>query len=120
MKKSIVLVLVSLACLVSPAFAQTAPDPPKPVVVKPSAKHEKCFNLDTGQKLEYQFDSNIKVNFTLSYRQSADQVYYPVKLDRTLGEGGVFEAKSRNRYCLAWENRSDKDAELTLTAKVRK
>lgn len=89
-------------------------------MVKPSAKHEKCFNLEAGQKLEYQFDSNVKVNFTLSYKQSADQSYFPVKLDRTLGEGGIFEAKARNRYCLAWENRSDKEAELTINAKMRK
>lgn len=114
------LLVAMVSVLVLPVVAQTAPEPRKPVIVKPSAKHEKCFNLEAGQKLEYQFESNLKVNFSLSYKQSADQTYYPVKLDRTLGEGGVFEARARNRYCLTWENRSDKDAELTLNAKVRK
>ena len=114
------MLIASVLSLAFPALAQKAPEPPKPVMVKPSTKHEKCFNLEAGQKLEYQFDSNVKVNFTLSYKQSADQSYFPVKLDRTLGEGGMFEAKSRNRYCLAWDNRSDKEAELTYTAKVRK
>jgi hypothetical protein len=75
-------------------------------------------NMDAGQKLTYQFESSAKVNFSLSYKQSADQTYFPVKLDRTTGEGGIFEAKSRNRYCLTWENRTDKDVELTYTAKV--
>ncbi|MBL8519802.1 MAG: hypothetical protein JNK75_03940 [Betaproteobacteria bacterium] len=106
-----------IAC---PVLAQKAPEPPKPVVVKPSAKHEKCFNLEAGQKLEYQFDSTVKVNFSLSYKQAPDQTYFPVKLDRTLGEGGLYEARARNRYCLAWENRTDKDAEINLSAKVRK
>jgi hypothetical protein len=102
------------------SFAQKAPEPPKPVMIKPSAKHEKCMNLDAGQKLEYRFESAAKLNFSLSYRKSADEVYYPVKLDRTTGEGGIYEVKSRNRYCLNWDNRTDKEVELTYSTKVGK
>jgi hypothetical protein len=112
------LAMWSMALVAPIALAQKAPEPPKPVVIKAAAKHEKCFNMDANQKLTYQFESSAKVNFTLSYKKSADETYYPVKLDRTAGEGGVFEAKSRNRYCLAWDNRTDKDIELTLSARV--
>jgi hypothetical protein len=100
------------------AQAQKAPEPPKPVVIKAATKHEKCLNLDAGQKLIYQFEAGAKVNFTLSFKKSADETYYPVKLDRTQSEGGVYEAKSRNRYCLAWDNRTDKDVELTYSART--
>lgn len=116
MKKLSILSL--LVC--TSALAQTPPAPPKPVVVQPGKKYEKCLNLDAGQKLEYRFESSAKVNFNLNFKKSADETYYPVKLDRTNGEGGIYEAKSRNRYCLVWENRTDKDVELTLNTRVAK
>lgn len=120
MNKFVLVALLSGFAL--PVLAQKAsdkaPEPPKPVIVKAAANHEKCLNLDSGQKLQYQFEASAKVNFTLSFKKSADETYYPVKLDRTKGEGGIYEAKARNRYCLAWDNRTDKDVELTYTTKV--
>lgn len=112
------LVVGAFAIAVTQVSAQTLPPPPKPVIVKPSKTHEKCMQLDAGQKIEYRFESAKKMNFNLNYRKSADEVYYPVKLDRTMSESGLFEAKMRNRYCLVWENRTDADIELTYTAKV--
>lgn len=109
--------LVSFALMVSPAYAQ-APAP-KPVILKPGKPHEKCMALDSGQKLEYRFESTAKVNFNLHYNKG-DSVYYPVKLDRTAGESGLYEARARERYCFMWENRTDTDVELTYSYKVGK
>lgn len=99
------------------AFAQ-APAPAKPVSVKAGKGHEKCMQLDAGQKLEYRFDSTAKLNFNLHYFKSGDQVYYPVKLDRTTGESGLYEVRAREKYCLAWENRTDADVDLNYTYRV--
>lgn len=32
----------------------------------------------------------------------------------------MYEAKSREKYCLAWENRSDADVELNFTFRTGK
>ena len=105
--------------LLSASFvgAQAPAPAPKPVVLKPGKPHEKCMVLDSGQKMEYRFSSTAKINFNLHYNKG-DSVYYPIKLDRTKEEAGLYEAKSREKYCLAWENRTDADVELTYSYKV--
>ena len=114
---------ISVACAVLLTFAQhsfaEAPAP-KPILIKPTKTYEKCMVLDSGQKLEYRFESTAKVNFNLHYFKGGDQVYYPVKLDRTVGESGLYEARAREKYCLFWENRTDADVELTYTYRVGK
>ncbi len=105
------------AMLAPPALAQAGGQAAKPVALKPSKPFEKCFQMEAGQKLEYRFEAAKKINFELNYRLSADQVYHPVKLDRTLGESGLFEARSRNKYCLQWENRTDADVELNYVVR---
>ena len=99
--------------------AQAPAAVPKPVILKPSKPHEKCMVLDSGQKLEYRFSSSAKVNFNLHYFKG-DSTYYPIKLDRTTGESGLYEAKAREKYCLVWENRTDADVELNYSFKVTK
>jgi hypothetical protein len=110
-------VALSTAFALAPAGAQ-APAA-KPVVLKPGKPLEKCLVLESGQKLEYRFESTAKVNFNLHYNKG-DSVYYPVKLDRTTGESGLYEAKARERYCFMWENRTDADVELNYSYKIGK
>ena len=98
--------------------AATAPVT-KPVVLKPGKPHEKCMVMDAGQKLEYRFEATAKINFNLHY-DKGDAMYYPVKLDRTLGESGIYETKSREKYCLVWENRGDADVEVNYSYRVSK
>ena len=117
---AIALLAAVLPLLPLPLMAQPAGQAAKPVVLKPGKPYEKCFQLDAGQKIEYRFEAGKKINFELNYRVSAEQVYRPVKLDRTLGESGLFEAKSRNKYCLVWENRTDADVELNYVARAGK
>jgi len=99
------------------ALANAQAPAAKPAILKPGKPHEKCVVLDTGQRLEYHFESAAKVNFNLHYNKG-DAMYYPVKLDRTTGESGSYEARSREKYCLAWENRTDADVELNYSYKV--
>lgn len=108
-----------LLAATSAAIAQSPPpSQPKPTLVKPGKIHEKCMVLDAGQKLEYRFTASAKLNFNLHYAKGGDQTYYPVKLDRTTGESGLYEARSREKYCVAWENRTDADVELSYSTKV--
>jgi len=114
--------IIGLGALVlSASFALAGAQTPaaKPVILKPGKPHEKCMVLDSGQKIEYRFESAAKVNFNLHYNKG-DSMYYPVKLDRTTGESGMYEARSREKYCLVWENRTDADVELSYSFKVGK
>lgn len=89
----------------------------KPVNIKPGKIHEKCMTLTPPQKIEYHFDSAAKLNFNLHYHKG-EQVYYPVKLDRTNGESGLYEAKAKEVYCLMWENKTSADIDLSYSARI--
>lgn len=116
MKRILFPAILALAPMLAQAQAPTA----KPVVIKPTKTFEKCLQLDAGQKLEYRFESSAKLNFNLNYQKGPEEVYYPVKLDRTTGESGLYEVKARNKYCLKWENRLDKDVELNFSTRIGK
>ena len=109
----LVVMAVGGALFASGAFSQAT----KPITIKPGKVHEKCLSLTPPQKLAYSFESAAKVNFNLNYSKG-DLVYYPVKLDRTNGESGLYEAKARENYCLVWENKSSADVVLTYSAKI--
>ncbi len=99
-------------------FAGNAhPQPSKAVSIKPGKIHEKCVELTPPQKIEYRFDSAAKLNFNLHFHKR-DQVYYPVKLDSTNGESGLYEAKAKEVYCLMWENKTSADIDLSYNARV--
>ncbi len=89
----------------------------KPIIIKAGKVFEKCMTLNPPQKIEYRFESGAKLDFNLHYHKG-DQVYYPVKLDRTNGESGLYEAKAKEAYCLMWENKTSADIELTYSARV--
>ncbi len=121
MNRSITFALAGLLSLgvCSSASAQPASPASKPVILKPGKPLEKCVMLNTGQNLEYRFESSAKINFNLHYNKG-DSVYYPVKLDRTTGEAGLYESRAREKHCFMWENRTDADVELTYSYKVGK
>ena len=108
-----VVLAAGMAWLSASAFSQAS----KPITIKPGKVHEKCLSLTPPQKLAYSFESAAKLDFNLNYRKG-DLVYYPVKLDRTNGESGLYEAKARENYCLVWENKSGADVALTYSAKI--
>ena len=118
--KRFVLAILSFAIpmLATHALAQSG-QPVKPVTLKPGKIFEKCMNLVPPQKIEYSFESAAKINFNLHYHKG-EQVYYPVKLDRTNGESGLHEAKAKEAYCLMWENKTGADVELTYNARIVK
>lgn len=107
-------------CSLAAALAATAhAEAPKPVTIKPGKIFEKCMTLVPPQKIEYRFESAAKIDFNLHYHKG-EQVYYPVKLDRTNAESGSYEAKANEVYCLMWENKTSAAVELTYSARIAK
>ena len=102
MKKVLIASLLGLAL---PAVAQIAPDPPKPVMVEALRKTREVFQprsrAEAGVPVRQQRESQFHLELQTECR--------PKLLSgqtRPHAGRGHFEAKSRNRYCLAWENRS--------------
>lgn len=93
--------------------------PIAPATIKPGKIFEKCMSLNFNQKLEYQFDASAKVNFNLHYHKG-DSIYYPVKVDRTKSETGVYESQARDEFCLMWENKTSADVVLSYTYRIVK
>ena len=108
---------MTVLSLVAPLAANGQPQTPKPVTLKPGKTFEKCMTLAPPQKVEYRFESAAKINFHLRYHKG-EHAYYPVKLDRTNGESGLYEAKAKEVYCLMWENKTSADVELTYSARI--
>ena len=104
-----------IAVLAGNAYSEAA----KPVIIKPGKIFEKCLSLSPPQKIEYSFESVAKLNFNLHYHRG-EQVYYPVKLDLTNAESGLYEARAKETYCLMWENKTGADVELTYSARIGK
>ena len=113
-----VVLAAMLGIVVTGAFSQAGLTG-KPVVIKAGKIHETCLALTPPQKFEYRFESTAKVDFNLHYHKG-DQDYYPVKLDRTIAESGLYEAKAKETYCLMWENKTGADVEVTYDAKIGK
>lgn len=84
-----------------------AQDNNKPYVKKPMIKsgksHEACFQLYSGDKVFYSFDSSADLRFNIHYHEGKE-VHYPVPVRLVSSEKSVFEAEIDNKYCLMWKN----------------
>jgi hypothetical protein len=104
-----------LALAAAPALAADAGGAAKagnPVMLKPQKIHEKCLSLAPPQKLQYSFGTDKAVDFDIHYHKG-DMVYYPVREKRTTSSKGLYTPRSREDYCMTWENRSP-SAEVKL------
>jgi hypothetical protein len=92
----------------------------KPVIIKPASMFEKCVTLAPPQKLEYHYDAERPVKFNVHYHKG-DDIYYPVKDDKSKSGEGLFTPEVRQDYCLMWENKSySSDVQLEYGYKIVK
>ena len=98
--------VVSSVALLVAACAETpfAPGQPKSgnLDLAPYTAHEDCVDLVPGDRLDYRFESNERVKFNISYRDS-NMVVEPIIREGVLGDSGVFAPLIKSRYCLTWE-----------------
>lgn len=67
--------------------------------------HEECMNLNSPQRLNYDFQSPTPVSFNIHYHEGK-KVHFPeVERERRSGKG-IFEPASKQDYCLMWTNKS--------------
>jgi len=81
-----------------------APGTPKAgnLDLAPYTTQDDCFDLVSGDRLDYRFESNEPVKFNISYRDSG-MVIEPIIRDAVTTDSGVFAVQITSRYCLTWE-----------------
>lgn len=94
--------LLAAGCAAPPL----APGHPKEgsLDLAPYTSHEDCADLAQGDRLDYRFESNEPVKFSISYRDS-NMIVEPITRDGVREDSGVFAALLGSRYCMTFEAR---------------
>jgi len=71
-------------------------------VIAPYEFHEECAQLAVGDRLDFRFESKTPVNFEIYYKEGIAFIA-TVSRDGVTEHGGIFQARSAQRYCLRWE-----------------
>jgi len=92
--------LVLAGCAESPIV----PGQPKTanLDLAPYTTREDCVDLLQGDRLDYRFESNTRVKFSIYYRDS-NMIVEPVTREDVAEDSGVFAPRIPARYCLLWE-----------------
>ena len=64
---------------------------------------EECLSLESGERVEWRFESSVPVDFNLHFHRGRE-VVTPVDHPRTQNHSGAFAASVREEYCLMWKN----------------
>lgn len=103
--------LLAAACTSVPTW-ERLPATPVAFAVQAGKIAEECFTLAAGERIEYQFEAMVPVDFNL-HTHRGREVVMPVQIDRTREQAGVFTAPQREEYCMMWTNRSTVPARIT-------
>ncbi len=63
--------------------------------------HEECMRLGKGERRRYDWKADTAVDFNIHYHDG-NEIFYPVKRDRTRVGKGTFRAKIAQDYCWMW------------------
>lgn len=98
-------VLLTALALVACAAEPILPGIPKVVgklPIAPYERHEECLRLAAGDKLDYRFEAQLPVSFSIRYSDGAT-IVIPIAREGVLEDGGVFQPRIAHDYCLLWE-----------------
>ena len=84
----------------------------------PYTTREDCVDLIQGDRLDYRFESNTRVKFSIYYRDS-NMIVEPITRENVVEDSGVFAPRIAARYCLLWEA-SPTGALIAYHANVRR
>lgn len=72
------------------------------VVIAPYQLHDQCMRLETGERLDWRYESSEPVAFNIHYREgNADTS--PIVREHSTIDSGTFDARLAQTYCLTWE-----------------
>ena len=102
MKGAVAVLAVALAACATDTLL---PDQPRTVTgqqIAPYEFHEECAQLEVGDRLDFNFEAKIPVNFEVYYKDGIAFIA-TVSRENVTEFGAVFHARSARRYCLRWE-----------------
>ncbi len=88
------------------------------ILLRPQKIKEACFDLEQGQKVQFQFSSEYPLDFNLHFHQG-DQVDYPFKFQSINNIDESFRAKVKATYCLMWHNTSAQKIKITYSYTIK-
>ena len=91
-----------LPALAACAGAPTDPDAPRVVTgvrIAPYERHEDCMALENGDRLDFRFESQFPVAFSLLYREGTF-IVIPLSREQVQEFAGVFASTASRPYCL--------------------
>jgi hypothetical protein len=100
-------VLVVLASMALPAYAQEAGIRVITMTIASSGAHKECVSLSKAQSLHYWFRSDAPIDFNIQYQDGSGLVF-PVKREKLSMGTGTFPAKAAEVHCMVLTNRSQK------------
>ena len=71
-------------------------------VIAPYQLHDQCMRLETGERLDWRYESSEPIAFNIHYREGIADMS-PIVRDHSTIDAGTFEARSAQAYCLTWE-----------------
>ena len=98
-------IIFNILVATAPAFAAASAPVQTDRLIAPGKIHEACMKLAPGARLTYSFNTDTPLNFNIHYHRGND-VIFPVKQDAVKSGADVFEAKTREDYCMMWSNPS--------------
>jgi hypothetical protein len=94
-----------LSALAACAIAPHDPEAPRVVTdarIAPYEFLEDCVGMNDGDRLDFRFESQSPVAFSLLYRDGA-VIVVPLSRERVREFANVFAATAPRTYCLVWE-----------------
>lgn len=95
------LLFLLAACATTPEDRE-APRVVTGVRIAPYEFHEDCVALGDGDRLDFRFESQFPVTFSLLYRDGA-VIVVPLSRERVQEFAAVFAAAGARPHCLVWE-----------------
>ena len=95
--------LAVAACGTVP-FESELPPLPFALQVQSGKAGEECFELARGERISYQFEASVALEFNL-HTHRAGRVVTPVLVAGTQEQAGTFTAPYVGEYCMTWTNR---------------
>jgi len=88
--------------------------------IEPGKFYETCIELNSGQVLNYSFNSSIDVDFNIHYHSDEGRKYAIKKNQITSFKGELvcdemdFYSKKQKNFCMIWSNFNENAARLKL------
>ncbi|RDX36431.1 hypothetical protein DZA50_05040 [Kangiella sp. HD9-110m-PIT-SAG07] len=78
---------------------------------------EICPEMDEGQTLDFEFESNHEIEFNLHYHEG-EIVKYPIEPQKLSSLNKVFKAPIKQTYCLMWKGLKEEPSKIKVNYQI--